>query len=327
MLLDNWIGRVLAVGLSLSGLLTAAPALAQTADVALALDEKAPARIVLGGTESYTYKVTNIGPSSAQGVALTITVPSTATIAAATGCTLGKPATATPDTYPCEIGEISDISGSNVVNITFSVNYTIPKELPTTCPAATDTLGPITVAVATETTDPNAANNAPITLNTQVDAWTDLGVAVSAQSAASVGDDIAYEVTVVNNGPCPATRVVVKDKLGATNTSLEFQSSAGDCTADPFAEGCKWETLAAGESKRFVSTYKGGPQPASLTQTKLVLSLNVSADQKDLVSKNDASAAGPVVKISTGGCSSAGMGEPFGLLGVVALLGRRRRAR
>ncbi|HTN53656.1 MAG TPA: hypothetical protein VML50_14700 [Anaeromyxobacter sp.] len=329
------------VGVAVFGVLAASSALAQNADLSVTFT--GPADISLGDTKAFTAKITNAGPNAATGVVITVTIPADTQLAGVSGCTLGTPS---GQSTPCTVDDGIDVPGgltSNVKTVTFQIAYPVPLDaqqnpiVPATCPSGT--LGDVTVVVSSTTTSTPTNPTATVT-GIALDPVTDLGIVVSgAPATANVGDALAYTVTVTNNGPCQATNVVVTDTDGVTNLSLGFVKSTGDCVVDPLG-GCttaaappapssgnsaKFAALDVGASLSFQSTYVIGAQPADLTQTRIDFNMDVSADQSDPDPSNNASLASTMVKQSTSGCSSAGLGTPLALLGLIALFARRRR--
>src|SRR5262249_57441095 len=81
----------------------------------------------------------------------------------------------------------------------------------------------------------------------------DLSITKTGPATATSGQNVVYTVTVSNNGPSPATSVVISDP---TPASMSFVSNSGACaTAYP----CNVGTLNAGQTATITSTFSTGP--------------------------------------------------------------------
>ncbi|WP_261663145.1 GEVED domain-containing protein [Deinococcus sp. Marseille-Q6407] len=149
--------------------------------------------VTLGGSTTYTLRVTNNGPSSVSGATLTDTLGTgltlgslTCTAAAGNTCTTAPTSTST--TLPAlaagafyEVQVRANVTGrdsnGNVVNTA-------------------------SVAVPTGTTDPNTANNSASDTDTVISAAPQLSVTkVADQSSYLSGGNVTYTVTVTNSTP------------------------------------------------------------------------------------------------------------------------------
>jgi uncharacterized repeat protein (TIGR01451 family) len=187
---------------------TAPPA----ADVTLSLTA-APSPVVVGGTVTATLTVANAGPDAATDVTTTATLPpGLAFASASTGCAHAA------GTVTCAVGTIA--AGAQVQR---TIMLTA--------------LAPGTASIAASASaaqdDPVPANN---TASAQVvvqapPAQADLRVAKLADRAtATIGDLIAYTLSVTNEGPDAAAGVVLTDPLPA-GVAYSFTRD-GACTAD-----------------------------------------------------------------------------------------------
>jgi uncharacterized repeat protein (TIGR01451 family) len=135
----------------------------------------------------YTVSATNDGPSDATGVVLLDTLPAGVTFVSASSSQASAP------TYSNGVVSLSiaDISQGTTVTLAIVV-------APTAEPGSTllDS-----ASVAAVETDPDTTNNTA-TLATPVVGVSDLGISVTAQpGTAYVGQDVAFTVTVSNQGP------------------------------------------------------------------------------------------------------------------------------
>lgn len=113
-------------------------------------------------------------------------------------------------------------------------------------------------------------------LTAVVPAAADLQIAKSGPGGVTAGQNIVYTVTVTNNGPDPASGVVVSDPTPAGAT---FVSNSGACnTAYP----CSLGTLSSGQSITITSTYAtSGTFSGNVTNTASVSSLTGDPDSSN----------------------------------------------
>jgi uncharacterized repeat protein (TIGR01451 family) len=116
----------------------------------------------------------------------------------------------------------------------------------------------------------------------------DLAVTIAPPAKAGPGLELAYTITVTNNGPDAATNVQL---ASPTPIGLTFGANSGDCTT---AFPCLFATIPSGETRSVTSTAcvaRGytGPDPVPFDAS-------VSADSTDPVPGNDsANADAPLV--------------------------------
>ena len=189
--------------------------------------------VIAGNNLVYTVSVSNAGPSDAQNVVVTDTLPAGVTFVSSSGCVedpAGVPG--------CSLGNIA--AGGNA-------SYTVIVSVDA------NTTGTITnnASVSSATTDSNAANDST-SENTQVSADADLSInKVDDVDPVTAGNNLTYTLTVNNAGPSDAQNVVVTDTLPA---GVTFVSSAG-CTEDPAGvPSCSLGNIAAGGSAAYTVT-------------------------------------------------------------------------
>lgn len=179
-------------------------AIAQTADVET---------VLVGGAVNYTLTITNAGVSTAHDVTVGDILPAGMTYTAHTvsqgSCTGGQSVT-------CDLGHLA-AGAAAVVTITAS--------------AAEAGVMSNTATAGLAETDPNPANNTATT-TVQVAPVADLAAVISVSASQAVsGDALEYTVRVTNNGPSPATGVVVTGLEGCTLSSADIPAGgAADCT-------------------------------------------------------------------------------------------------
>ncbi len=334
--------RLLSAGAVLLGTLTATPASAQTADLAVTLTVASGGITFAEGTTKYTVAIKNNGPSDVSSVALAATLPtqlgasldsvpstctSTSTLVA---CTIACSTDADGNqVFPCTINDIP-----NGATVTTSFTLALPALatdadenpiLPTACPSPT-ALGNTSVQVSSGATDPNPANNAATVAN-EVRPLADLSADLTGPSSAKVGDTVTFTAVITNNGPCVAGSAVVDFTPAG---GLLFQSGEGACAT---TDECVLGDMNPGASVTFTTTYKVDKLPENFMSTGNPNSITVSSTDPatgdsvtdDPIDSNNSAFTATFVQTG-GGCSSGG--GPVGLValaGLAALAVVRRR--
>jgi large repetitive protein len=207
---------------------TATTAVTTSADLAVA--KSAPATVTAGTNLTYAITVTNNGPSDAQAVAVTDTVPANTTFVSATPSAGSCSGTAT---VTCTIPTLA--SGASVsISLVVSVGSGVSSGTSITNTATADGTTP----------DPNDANDSA-TAGTTVTTATDLAVSKTAPATAIAGTDLGYTVNVTNNGPSIAQGVSLVDPLPAGTTLVSATPSAGSCSGTSTVT-CTIGTVASG---------------------------------------------------------------------------------
>ena len=179
-----------------------------TGSTDLSVSQSATSPVYQGGNLTYTITVTNNSSTSADDVILADTLPTGATLVAATiesagsfGSTDNTCALSGSDLV-CTLSDINNLTGPAVVKVTV------------TLPAATSVTN--RVQVTSMNPDPNLANNVA-ELSTAVSTTSssaDLSVVQTALPDPGVkNSNLTYTVTVTNSGPSPAAGVVLTDTL------------------------------------------------------------------------------------------------------------------
>jgi len=194
----------------------------------LSIVKTAPANVVVGNPISYTIAVSNAGPDVASSVQVSDTLPAGHTgISAAGG-----------PTWSCGVvGLVVTCNAVSTLNTGAAPNITINATAP-------GTPGPIvnTASVTTTNPDPVGANDSS-NANVSVDAASaDLVLSGSNPAGpVSLGSPVAFTYTITNNGPQPATSVILTAPIPAT---LTFVSATPPCAFALGTVTCNMGNLA-----------------------------------------------------------------------------------
>lgn len=181
----------------------------------LAVSASGPSSVTAGATATYTITLVNNGPSAAQGVVLSDLLPTGSTFVSMT-----QTAGTDSFTFAQSGGTITETAGVDIAAGS-SDTFTLVVSAPASLTPGSDFSD--TASVSSSTPDPNAANNAAVVTGSIVGAAADLIVTNVGPTSATEGGNVIYTVTVTNNGPNPATGVVLSDTLDA---NLKFVSAS-----------------------------------------------------------------------------------------------------
>ena len=177
--------------------------LTPTADLAIA---KSDGRDSIGPRDvlSYTITVTNAGPSSVVGAAVTDEVPA-ALGAVSWTCVAGAGSRCAAPAGTGSIATAVDLAVDGV--ITFVLDGTVADG------AAGDLVNSASVSVPGDTTDPNGSNDVAVDIDPVIPEF-ELAISkVADSSVVASGDALGYTIVVTNAGPSTAVGVVVEDRL------------------------------------------------------------------------------------------------------------------
>ncbi|MEL6894298.1 MAG: DUF11 domain-containing protein, partial [Actinomycetota bacterium] len=226
---------------------TASNPIVPSADVRIA--KTGPATdLVPGQPATFIVVVTNDGPSDAQDVEFTDTLPVAIDPGTIATNVTGGAATCDPvagSTVTCSQPTLAD-------GATYTVEITGTVLASVTDPSVDNT------ATVTSTTPDLTPGNNTSTSTTPVAASADLSIAkaLSAGFTAPIapGAPVSYTITVINGGPSDAQDVVVADTLPAEITLGTISTTATGATCDQGAVSCAIPTVAAGTSVDVVVT-------------------------------------------------------------------------
>src|SRR5205807_2301427 len=163
-----------------------------------------PATVTAGTNFTYTITVTNGGPSDAQNVTVTDSLPAGTTF-------VSESQTSGP------AGAASFPAGGGPLSITFATfaagqAAVFQVVLHDNAAATSGSTITNTATVASSTPDTNPANNTSTTTAT-VATSADVAVTKTAPATATAGTNFTYTVSVTNNGPSDAQNVMLTDAL------------------------------------------------------------------------------------------------------------------
>lgn len=223
----------------------------------------APASVAAGATVTFTISVTNDGPSDALDVVLTDPLPAG----------LGSPSTPSGE---CSIG-----GGVLTCSLgTVAVGTTRAVTVSGTAPASGSMSNTASVTSSTPDTDPSDSSSTVVVTVADV---ADLRLTKAGPATVLAGSEVEYLLTVTNDGPSPATGVVVTDPLPAGLVAPTTTSSG--CTVVGSGSStlvCSLASpLANGASMSFSVRGRAPASPGVLTNTASVASSTVDPDGSD----------------------------------------------
>lgn len=236
---------------------------------------------------SYNIDVENNGPSDAQNVVMTDTLPAGTTFKSVTGsggfiCSGTGPVSCSKST----------MGAGAIASITLTVH--IPSSVPN------GTIITNSAGVTSTTTDPNPSNNTA-SVDAFVNAQADLSVTKTGPTAPTAGTDVTYTVIATNLGPSDAQNASVNDTVTTPATFVSISGPASwPCSTPPVGGTgpitCTKATFPAGASPTFTLVVHVSPSASAGTQ--LCDTATVSSTTTDPVGSNNASTACGTVQTS-----------------------------
>ena len=226
---------------------------------------------------SYTIATVNLGPSPAEAVTITDSI-----VPGLTGVTASNGGVYDPVTG---IVTFAPVAIANAETVSRTIGFTVPPTLTSISNTARSTsITPDSTPTNNNGTNPNA------TVTTLIDAVADVVTQKTAPASINAGDTLLYTITTTNNGPSPATNVVITDSLipGLTGVSVfdggTYNPATGTIDFPAIA------TLASGSSvtHRLILV----PPPTLTSITNIVLSRSDTPDP-DLTNNDGSTVAVP----------------------------------
>ena len=237
----------------------------------VAVTKTAPATALLGNTFSYSLGITNNGPIAATAVQLVDTLSAGVTFSSVTP---GASCSQAAGTVTCNFATLA--AGASAPAITINV--------------VAAALGTVTnTANITETqSDYNLVNNTA-NASTTISAASDMSITKTGPATANQGDTITYTLTAKNNGPSPATTIVVTDTLPS---QVSFSSASAGCSFSAGTVTCTAASLAVNATAVFTVSV------IAQTVGSAVNTAVVSASQTDPTAANNTSSVTTVIGAS-----------------------------
>lgn len=229
-----------------------------------------PSPVPAGGEIKYTLLISNAGPSQAEQVILTDTLPSelrNAEISADGGITWS------PFNGTWQIGTLA--AGASIL-------FLIRAQV---CPCAIGTIRN-TASVSSDTYDPDLDNNTS-TADIQAVPSADLSITKSsAPNPARPGSLLTYTLTVSNAGPSTASNVLIQDNIPSELINPEF-SVDGGTSWQPWSNIYRLGTLSPGAVFTILIRAVIGSRPnGSLTNFAVVTSDTPDPDTSNNIDRN-----------------------------------------
>lgn len=258
---------------------------------------------VTPGTDAdITVTASNYGPGPAPDTQVTTTLP-----AALTPDTAAMPTNcaAADQTVTCDLGNLPAPAVAQPTLSAPSPAVTTPTTASVTIPV---TLNPnqttpvtVTASVASETTDPNQANNTTSVTITPASASADVRVTAAAPATVQADGSVAATVTVVNDGPSAATNVKVDTTVTNLVDSVVTSSvdSAGNAVGTICSGGtCDLGKMASG-AVATITVLGTAPDVTSGTESVDISATATSGTADPAPANNTATATTTVTPVET----------------------------
>jgi uncharacterized repeat protein (TIGR01451 family) len=250
-----------------------------------------PSSVPAGTNATYTFTITNAGPTAAQNFVLTDALPTGSTFVSITD------GAANPDTffYTQSGGTLTVTSSSIAAGNTDTLTIVVfaPSNLPNGANFSD------TVSVSSASFDPNTANNSATVTGSIVNtpASADLAVTNTGPATSTEGNNLSYTVTVTNNGPSAATSVVLTDTLGSNLRFVSATAGQGSFTQSGGVVTFSVGSVASGASVTFTVTAQA-LEDGSLTNAATVSSATGDPNSGNNSASATTAVAEPAIVVS-----------------------------
>jgi uncharacterized repeat protein (TIGR01451 family) len=248
--------------------------------------KSASATVVAGTQMTYTISVSNAGPSDAQNVVLSDTLPG--------GTTYFSQIQLTGPAFT--LSHLGNAVTDTISTLASGASATFQVVVQANANAANGS-GLANTAVVTDTTaDPTPGNNTA-TVNTTVQAQADVQLSKTGPATVAAGANLTYSLIVTNNGPSDAQSVVLTDTLPAGTSFVSQQQTTGPAFTPSNVGNAISDTLitlAAGASASFqVVAQVGSNVPGG---TVLSNTAGVTSTTSDQAPANNSAGTGSTVQ-------------------------------
>ena len=254
-----------------------------TTSADVTLSKNGPGSVTAGNRITWNLRASNNGPSDAQGVVITDTLP--AGVGAVTGVGPRGPCSTEGGAVTCNLGALSD-GGTGDVTITGTVDPGLVGDLTNTS------------AVTSSTADPQPDNNTAASTST-VTSSADVSLAkvFTAGDSAVPGRAVSWSLTASNAGPSLARTVVITDDVPAAVTGVSAAvTTASDrtavCTVTGNTVRCTADTVTPGQPLRITIS---GILPPEVTALTLDNTAALTASNDTTPDNNRATTSTPLV--------------------------------
>ena len=201
----------------------------------LILTKSSIGSVVAGTTATYRLVAKNVGPSDAQSVTITDTLPASGTYSSFSSVSGSWTCNESAGAVTCDLG--GSLASGATAEVTINVDIS---------PSVVGNIAN-TAVVDSTTPDPNP-NNTDGTDNSEFTGEADLAIVKSHSGNAIAGENISFTLAVTNGGPSDAAAdIVVKDSLPAGLTFVSASGSGWVCTHSGADITCtRSATLATG---------------------------------------------------------------------------------
>ncbi len=241
-----------------------------TASADLSLDKSGPANVTAGGSISYDLDVANLGPSTAQNVSVTDTLPTGVTFVSVNPSNGG---------WTCNNNASISVTCDRA---TWAAGSTTTITIVVTAPSQPATLDNVANITGT-TPDPDLTNNDD-NVDTIVGGSADLSLTKSGPATVTAGGNISYDLDVANTGPSDAATVSVSDALPAGVTFVSVNASNGGWTCTNNASisvTCDRALWTSGSATTFTIVVTAPNQPTTLTNNADIDSTTADPDSDE----------------------------------------------
>ncbi|MEO8380533.1 MAG: SBBP repeat-containing protein [Acidobacteriota bacterium] len=256
---------------------------------------------VPGGSVTYTITASNAGPSGVTGATVTDPFPAGMTCNWTCGGAGGGTCA------PAGAGNISDtVDLPNGGSVTYAAVCSVSALAAGTLANTATMTAPIGVS------DPNLANNSATDSDVIVTTVDLVLTKIASASQIVQRDALTYTLHLINNGPAPATSVIVTDPLPAGMTATSVTTTVGTCSGTTLIT-CNVGTLASGAAVDIVITVSS----AGATVGPTTNTATATSSQTDTAPANNAASAAVTISL----LGSIPTATTTGLLLMLALLG------